>query len=399
MTTSGADVKLVPTMLLAAEVVYTGAIDLNDLFLARQHRLRSTMAARGIPALLTADPINISYACGARNMTLFSFMGPSRLLLMFTDGPTVMFEFAGCEHLLDSIATIDEIRDAASATPTEIGRMCARLGVSELAVERFDVSYTDGLRSSGLTLRDATPVLMEARRIKQPSELAAIRAAVERVDTATAQLEAAIEPGASEVEVWSQFHQRLMATDGEYVSTRLFQAGPNTFPYFQEAGPRPMQRGELVCLDTDAIGYRGYAVDYSRTFVCDAEPTARQRELYQRAYDQLHHNAALLAPGRSYESVARSAWSIPVEHRPYGYYCVGHGLGLCGEPPTIPLARDGEPYTLAGEFEPNMVVCIESYIGDASTGQGVKLEDQFLITETGAERMTTYPFNADLLGI
>jgi Xaa-Pro dipeptidase len=367
------------------------------LLVARQARLRSVMVASGVPALLTADPISIAYACGARNMTVFGFMGPSRFLLLFADGPAVLYEFAGCEHLAADLPTVDRIRDAAEATSAAIARQCAQVGVTSLAVERFDLSFIDGLRSSGLTLSDATPTLLEARRLKHPLELVAIREAIVRVDTATAALEHAVRPGATEVEVWAEFHRGLIATDGEYISTRLFQAGPNTFPYFREAGPRPIQQGELVCLDTDAIGYQGYAVDYSRTFVCDAEPTARQRGLYRLAYEQLQHNGALLAPGLSYEAFARAAWPVPVEHQRFGYYCVGHGLGLCGEPPYVPLAVEGVPYPMAGEFEPNMVFCVESFIGDSETGQGVKLEDQYLITETGAERLTSYPFSRAML--
>lgn len=76
-------------------------------------------------------------------------------------------------------------------------------------------------------------------------------------------LEAAITPGASEVGL-GRLHRRLIQTEGEYVSTRLFQSGPRTFPYFQEAGPRRMQAGDLVCFDTDALGWQGYAVDFSR---------------------------------------------------------------------------------------------------------------------------------------
>jgi Xaa-Pro aminopeptidase len=52
---------------------------------------------------------------------------------------------------------------------------------------------------------------------------------------------------------------------------------------------------------------------------------------------------------------------------------------------------------MPGAFEPGMVVCIESYIGDPKSAQGVKLEDQFLINEDGAERLTRYPFDPRLL--
>ena len=84
-----------------------------------------------------------------------------------------------------------------------------------------------------------------------------------------------------EVEVWAAFHHDLIATEGDYVSTRLFQGGPNTFPYFREAGSRRLVDGDLVCIDTDAIGYGGYAVDFSRTFLCgEADPTHIQQQLY-----------------------------------------------------------------------------------------------------------------------
>jgi Xaa-Pro dipeptidase len=369
------------------------------------------MRERGVPVLLTADPINIVYGCGVRNMTVFGMMGPSRFLLLFADGPSILFEFAGCDHLADGVATVTEIRpapgitansgpgygDAVAAFAAEVAdEVSARLGsAATLAVERVDFELTDGLRHRGLHLVDATSVLLEARRLKQPEELIVMREAVRRVENAMGVMERSIVPGATEVEIWGEFHRELIAGEGEYVSTRLLQGGPNTFPYFREAGNRPLQAGELLCIDTDAIGYGGYGVDFSRTFLCgDGEPTDRQRTLYQRALDQLLHNAALLAPRRSFEDVARGAWTVPDEHRPYGYYCIVHGLGLTGEHPYIPLHVDGEPYRLPGAIEPGMVLCVESYIGDAETSQGVKLEDQYLVTDDGVERLTTYPFAA-----
>jgi Xaa-Pro aminopeptidase len=267
-----------------------------------------------------------------------------------------------------------------------------------LAVERVDFLFTDALRAEGLVLQDATEVFLEARRIKQASEIAVLREAVARVEHAVGCVEQTLRSGLTEVEVWAAFHHDLIALGGEYVSTRLLQSGPNTFPYFQEAGERVLRNGDLLCIDTDAIGYGGYAVDLSRTFLCgDSAPTTQQQLLYSRAYEQLQHNAALMAPGRSYAEFAASAWSIPEEHRPYGYYCLLHGLGLCGEHPYVPLHREGQPYPMPGAFEPGMVVCIESYIGDPKSAQGVKLEDQFLITEDGAERLTRYPFDPRLL--
>lgn len=400
-------------MISRTPLVYT----LNsDLLTGRQKRLREVMRQRGVPAVLTADPINIVYGCGVRNMTIFGMMGPSRFLLLFADGPSILFEFAGSEHLAHGALTVDEIRPApgitANSGPLFLNSICsfaAELAADcrrhmggagcTLAVERIDFLFTDALRAEGLALLDATEIFLEARRIKQPEEVAVIRQAVLRVEHALGSVEQALHAGISEVEVWAPFHHALIALGGEYVSTRLLQSGPNTFPYFQEAGERIICDGELLCIDTDAIGYGGYAVDLSRTFHCGEQaPSPRQRMLYGRAHEQLQHNAAMLKPGLSYEEFSKCAWNVPTEHRPYGYYCLLHGLGLCGEHPYVPLHREGEPYLMPGVFEPGMVVCIESYIGDPVSAQGVKLEDQFLITSTGVERLTTYPFDQSLLG-
>ena len=87
-----------------------------DLATQRFARLRSVMRADDVPWILTADPINIFYATGLRNMTVFSMMGASRFLLLAADGPVTMWEFAGSEHLADGLATIDEVRTAPGVT-------------------------------------------------------------------------------------------------------------------------------------------------------------------------------------------------------------------------------------------------------------------------------------------
>jgi Xaa-Pro aminopeptidase len=379
----------------------------------RLARLRSVMADVGVPALLTSDPLHIRYATGVSNMTVFGMMGPSRFVVVFADGPIVLYEYPGCEHLAATMPTVDEVRAAPGITAhagagyvEHAARFAAEIAADvrrhvdaegPLAVERLDFVVTDALRDLGLRLVDATAVVLAARRIKVDSEVAAMREAVTRVEAGVAVMEAAASVGRTEVEVWAELHRHLIANEGEYITTRLLQSGARTFPYFQEAGARRLEPGDLLCLDTDAAGVYGCAVDFSRTFVVGGERAAPQhRALYAMALDQLRHNAALLAPGRSYEEFARRAWPVPARVAPYGYYCLAHGLGLSGEHPVVPLAVDGQPYELAGEFEPGMVMCVESYIGDPDTGAGVKLEDQYLVIDRGAERMTSYPFSAAL---
>ena len=387
--------------------------DLSSALLAqRRSRLNRVLQELDVPVLLTADPFSIRYITGTRNMLVHNLTGPDRLALAFVDGPTVLWEFAGCEHLWRGHGGIDEIREApglnakktpnfraeAAAFAREISNRCAeQLGDDRrLAVEALDAPVTDALRTNGLEIGDATWPMQTAMAIKQPAEVEAMRQAMDITEAATTQLHSAIEPGRTEQEVWAEFHRALIAGGGELVVTRLLQAGVRTFPYFQEASDHRLAAGDLVCFDTDAVALHGYSVDFSRTFLCgEVEPTERQRFLHHLAIEQLEHNAANLRPGRSFERFAHLAFEVPDPHREHGYYQLAHGLGLAGGHPNIPRAGDGS-YPLAGGFEPGMVICVESYVGDPETGQGVKLEDQFLITDDGAEAMSTYPFDPSL---
>ena len=389
--------------------------DRRQLLLERHAHLRAAMRKADVPAVLELDSNHIIYATGARNMQLFTQRTPARYLLILADGPTILFEYVGCEHLARGLPTIDDIRPSTGLDTISSGgdlagsarRFAVEIAgalrdhdpeIDKLAIGRFPWIAVDALRAEGLTVTDADAALLPARAIKLEIELPFIREAMRRVEDGVRRLEETASPDRTEAETWAEFHYSLMAREGQYISTRLFQSGPNTFPYFQEAGSRILAAGDL-CLDTDAVGFENYAVDFSWTFLCGQDKaTGNQKLLYARAREQLETNAELLQPGRSFEEIARKAWKVPEEHLASRYYCVGHGLGMAGEFPNIPHQVDGTPYPLPGHLEPGMIICIESYIGWDRSREGVKLENQYLITETGVECMSAYPFDDRLSG-
>jgi Xaa-Pro dipeptidase len=390
--------------------------DRHQLLLERHAHVRSAMRKADVPAVLELDSNHIVYATGASNMQLFTLRTPARYLLILADGPTILYEYVGCEHLAKDLPTIDDIRPSEGLDTISSGgdvaasarRFAAEIAgairdhdpeIDRIAIGRFPWRAVDALRAEGLTVTDADAALLPARAIKLDIELPFIREAMRRVEQGVRRLEDTAAPDRTEAETWAEFHYSLMAKEGQYVSTRLFQSGPNTYPYFQEAGGRVLQAGDLLCLDTDAVGFENYAVDFSRTFLCGQDKaTDDQRLLYARAREQLETNADLLQPGRSFEEIARKAWKVPEEHLASRYYCVGHGLGMSGEFPNIPHHIEGQPYPLPGHLEPGMIICLESYVGWDRSHEGVKLENQYLITETGVECMSAYPFDDRLSG-
>ena len=115
------------------------------------------------------------------------------------------------------------------------------------------------------------------------------------------------------------------------------------------------------------------------------------------AFDQLQTNIELIEVGKSFRDYANEAWTIPDEFVAHRYLGPVHGNGMAAEYPIVLMADVLGDAGVEGVFEENMTVCVESFLGSDQGGEGVKLEDQVLITNSGVERLTTYPFESRLL--
>jgi len=175
-------------------------------------------------------------------------------------------------------------------------------------------------------------------------------------------------------------------------------SGTHTNPWFQETSEHVIEPNVLIAFDTDVVGVHGYYSDFSRSFhVGPDAPTPRQRELYAYAHEQVHHNLAIIEPGMTFEGYSKLAWDLPDQFEAGRYYLSAHGVGMTGEYPYLYHHRDYVEWGYNGVIEPGMTLCVESYIGAAGEPDGVKLEEQILVTETGTELLSDYPFEASLL--
>jgi Xaa-Pro aminopeptidase len=390
-------------------------LDTPQLRLGRLQRLREYMAEWGMDACVLLDPVNVRYATGARNMMPFTHRNPARYVFLPLDGPVVLFEFPGAHHLDAGLETIDEVRPATTVSAVAADTLAPERALSwaseiaELAhrhcgrrarvgIERVHVAAARALEARGMDIVDAQVALERARAHKLDVELPCIRASADATMAAVRRLEAAIRPGRSENEVWSELHAAVVEQDGDYVETRLFNSGPRTNPWFQESSPRVIRDGDIVALDTDVVGAYGYYCDFSRTFLAgDGGARAWQRELYCLAVDQIEHNAELLRPGVSFRELSEKAWPIPSRFMSQRYFVMVHGCGMTGEYPYVLHGPDFDQ-GYDGVLHENMVLCVESYLGERGGPGGVKLENQYLLTRSGLENLTPYPLDPRLLG-
>jgi Xaa-Pro dipeptidase len=211
-------------------------------------------------------------------------------------------------------------------------------------------------------------------------------------------MRAALRPGITEQALWSHLHQKNIELGGDFIETRLLSSGPRTNPWYQECADRKIEAGDIVSFDTDLIGPYGYCADISRSWVCgEGKPSDDQRRLYATAYAQIQRSIELSQPGVGLREFAENIGTLPEEYQPLRYARIAHGVGLCDEYPTAYWKEDFDEHGWDDVLKSNTTISVETYIGAVGGREGVKLEQQILITEQGPEPISTYPFEEDWL--
>ena len=390
-------------------------VDMRKVRAYRLQRVREGLKARDYGACVLYDPINIRYATGTRNMTVWCLHNAVRYCFIPAEGPVTLFDFHNCEHLSAGIETVSEVRHGTSwfyfgAGPrseekskvwaAEIADLVKAHGGgnARLAMDHCDPFGVAALGTHGISVHDGQEVLERARCIKNDDEIALMNVAIGVCEIGMARMREALEPGMTENELWSILHQTNIAMGGEWIETRLLASGGRTNPWFHESSDRIIRPGELVSFDTDLIGPFGYCADISRTYFCGpGRPSDEQRRLYRMAWDQIHTNMEILKAGMTFRELADKSFRLPEKCLPQRYSVVYHGVGMADEYPHCAYREDIESGGYDGVIEPGMTLCVESYIGEVGGTEGVKLEQQVLVTDKGVELLSTFPFEDELL--
>lgn len=389
-------------------------IDADALRKGRLAKLRGWMREAGYGGVVLFDPYNQRYATGSRNMFGYFLRNSTRYFFIPTEGPVVLFEYPQSYHVSMVLDTIDEARpsklvwssvsgrDDETAGPfaDEIAELLKKHGGGsmKLGLDRCSHLQALALEKRGCEVRDCQGEILAVRAVKTPEEVKCLQVSMAGAEAAVAAVREAIKPGVSENDLFAIMYGEVIRQGGEFIETRLLTSGQRTNPWFNEASGRKIRPGELLALDTDTIGCYGYYSDFSRTFRCGpGKPTPYQKSLYRMAHDQVQHNISIVKPGMAFREIAEKAWKIPDRFVDQRYTSVMHGVGMHGETPFIAHAMDYETYGRDGHIVPGMVVSVESYIGEKGGREGVKLEDEILITDTGTELLSRFPYEDEFL--
>ncbi len=303
-------------------------------------------------------------------------------------------------------STGDKGREAAAAFAAQVDEvMRAHAGSNRrLAVDKIMVHGLRALEAIGFTVEEGEEVTERVRAIKGPDEILAMRCAHHACEAGIAEMERATREGVpkggmSEDDIWSELHKANIKRGGEWIETRLLASGPRTNPWFQECGPRLVQNNEIVAFDTDLIGAYGFCIDISRTWwVGDQRPTNAMVSAFHHGLDHIRDHQARLKPGVSIKELVFGGHQLDDIYWKQKYSCKMHGVGLCDEWPYVNYPDGWTEGAFDAVLEPGMVLCVEALISPEGGDFSIKLEDQVLITETGCENLTRYPFDERLMG-
>ena len=407
-----------PTRLALDEWAAAG-LEPPDLGRMRRHRwerLTAHVVDRGWGGILLFDPLNIRYASDHSNMQLWNAHNPFRAVLLLADGHMVLWDYHRSPHLADHLPLVREVRSGASffyfgagdRTRAQAGAFAAEVhelmtehagGNRRLGVDKIMAHGLRALEALGIEVLEGEEATERARAVKGADEIRAMRCAIHAGEASVAQMEQACGRGVSEDEIWSVLHAENIRRGGEWIETRLLASGPRTNPWFQECGPRVVQAGEVVAFDTDLVGCYGMCVDISRSWwVGPGRPRPDMVSAMRHAREHIEENTALLAPGVAMREVTERSHRLAPEFRAQRYGCLMHGVGLCDEWPVIAYPEDHVEGAFDHVLEPGMVLCVEALVGTVGGDFSIKLEDQVLVTEDGHETLSTYPFDAALMG-
>ena len=423
-TANDADrIEIGPTQLAFNEWAAAG-LTLPNLPAMRQYRLDRLVRQindRDYGGVLMFDPLNIRYATDSTNMQLWNTHYPFRAVLVCADGYMVMWDYKNSPFLSEFNPLVREQRSGASMFYFANGDKDAKAAKTfandvrdlmrqhagtntRLAVDKIMVSGLRALETCGLEVMEGEEVTEHARSIKGPDEILAMRCANHACETSVKAMEdfARAHSGngtTSEDDIWAVLHAENIKRGGEWIETRLLTSGPRTNPWFQECGPRITQPNEILAFDTDLIGSYGICIDISRTWwIGDQKPRPDMIEAMKHAVEHIETNMDMLRSGVNIQDLSRNTHVLHDKYQAQKYSCLMHGVGLCDEWPLVAYPDKMVEGAFDHELRAGMVLCVEALVGEEGGDFSIKLEDQVLITENGFENLTTYPWDAALMG-
>jgi Xaa-Pro aminopeptidase len=348
----------------------------------RRQQLLESVRADGPEALLISNPVNVTYLTG--------FSGDSSCLILTRDRAILVSDFRYTQQIAAECPGVEaDIRPSGKPITTAVADALKKLGVRSVGFEanHLTVANYETLREQAKTInwKAEKDQVEELRSVKDPSEVAAIREAIDIAERAFAVFRALLRPHDNEKDLCDAMESYVRRAGGWCTSfPSIVAVGPRAALPHAPPTATTVAEADLLLVDWGASG-RFYKSDLTRV-LATRTISPKLEEVYGvvlKAQEAALHAVRPGVKGRDVDAEARAV----IAQAGFGEFFdhgLGHGIGL--EIHEAPAVRQNSEFVLrAGN-----VITIEPGIYLPDWG-GVRIEDDVLVTPDGCEVLTHVP--------
>lgn len=356
-----------------------------DACRTRQRRLLAIMAEKRVDLTIVTQHQHVQYLVGPRIAWTFApaaaISADGQVTLVAPHEPNA--PVAADRVLTYEAQSFSTLRNDQRQKSTDVlfkalaGRSPQRLGV-----EGSSCGPEITARSSA-ALVDLEPDLYALRRRKDPDELAKLRKAIAGTGAMHRRAREIVVPGANELDVFNELQAAAVREYGE-----MLTGTGNDYACGQRGGAphdRKIIAGELYILDLGPA-YRGYFADNTRVIAVGGKATDEQLEAWTHILPVFEMVERTVKPGKRCRELFEEAHEWLNRPRRWEFeHHLGHGIGLFPhEAPHLNPKWDDT-------FQAGEVFAVEPGLYSDSLRAGIRLENNYLVTETGVELLTPFP--------
>jgi len=260
-----------------------------------------------------------------------------------------------------------------------------------LGVDLIELPILFAMQKVGIQIVDGQQVFLNARAIKSKDEISLLTQACSMVDAAYEKLYEFLTPGVRENEAVGLVAKTLYDLGSEYVEGVNAISGERCSPHPHVFSDRLIRPGDPAFFDI-LHSHQGYRTCYYRTFAVGSASSA-QRDAYQIARQYMDRAIALVKPGATTADIVKvwpkaEEFGFPDEEAAFALQ-YGHGVGLSiWEKPIFSRLVSLEYPEVLKE---GMVFALETYWPSADGIGAARIEEEVVVTATGAEVITKFP--------
>ncbi len=258
---------------------------------------------------------------------------------------------------------------------------------------------------------DSLPIVHEMRLIKSPVEMALLSAAAEISAAGHIRAMQKCHAGMWEYQLQAEVeHEFALQGTRDIAYNSIVAGGENACILHYTNNDRQLQDGDLVLIDAGAE-YEGYAGDITRTFPVNGIFSEHQAKLYQLILDIQISAISQVKPGVAMLDINKNTIEQLVDglleleilqgdretlienevYKDFYMHGIGHYLGLdvhdAGDYGTLENPRLLEAGMVV-TIEPGVYISSDADVADVWKKIGIRIEDDVLVTESGAEVLT-----------